>query len=80
MDNLLYENDKKVNVRVLHRAWGGERPGYLHGEGNSLVPSSMGVHEMGVHGWRKLPVINWSFATQVKAKHSRCLKTWFVFS
>lgn len=42
MDNLLYENDKKVNVRVLCRAWGGECPGSLHDEGKPARTISHG--------------------------------------
>lgn len=42
MDNLLYENDKKVNVRILRRARGGERPGYLWHEGKPTCTISCG--------------------------------------
>lgn len=81
MDNLLYENDKKVNVRVLSRVWRGECPGELHGEGKNPHGPSPTSKDRGksLEKFRANSGINWGFTAQVKAKQWRCLKTFIFF-
>lgn len=80
MDNLLYENDKKVNVRVLR----GEESAQVTCVVTHMKPTWTICH--GKDGGKLLQEfransgINWSFTTQVKAKQWRCLETYFFWS
>lgn len=78
MDNLLYENDKKVNVRILCRAQGGWHPRSPH-RGSSLAVPSPAAGAGSIPAPSKLSVVRESFAAQVKVERSNSLETAFGF-